>query len=84
MEPLAFYARWKARMKSTRSCMERRSGTPCFLYAVMRGLKVIEVVWSVDQEPLALVNVLAHWPCVHSCVNPFHRSGHTCDRAKCH
>jgi hypothetical protein len=24
----------------------------CFLYAVMRVLKVIEAVWSIDQEPL--------------------------------
>jgi hypothetical protein len=43
MEPLTFYARWKARMKNSRSCMERRSGAPCFLYAVMRVPKVIEV-----------------------------------------
>jgi hypothetical protein len=36
------------RVESNRSCMERRSGAPCFLYAMMHVLKVIESVWSVD------------------------------------
>jgi hypothetical protein len=32
--------------------MEHRSGAPCFLYVVIRMLKVIEVVWNIDREPL--------------------------------
>jgi hypothetical protein len=35
------------RTKSNRNCMERWSGAPCFLYAVMHVVKVIEGVWSV-------------------------------------
>jgi hypothetical protein len=31
MEPLAFYARLKAHMKSSRNIMERQSGAPYFL-----------------------------------------------------
>jgi hypothetical protein len=42
-----------ARAESNRSCMEHRSGAPFFLYAVIRILKVIEVVWNIDREPLA-------------------------------
>jgi hypothetical protein len=53
MEPLAFYARQKVHMKSSRRCMEYRSGTPCFLYTVMFVLKVIEAERYVDREPLA-------------------------------
>jgi hypothetical protein len=35
--------------------MEHRSKTLYFLYAVMCVLKVIEVVWSVDREPLTFL-----------------------------
>jgi hypothetical protein len=28
-------------------------GAPCFLYAAMRMLKVVEAIWSVDREPLS-------------------------------
>jgi hypothetical protein len=45
--------------ENNRSCMERRSGVPCFLYVAPRVLKVIEVVWSVDWEPLAFCT----WKC---------------------
>jgi hypothetical protein len=44
MELIAFYARQKTRMKSSRSYMKCRSGAHCFLYAVMHMLKVVEVV----------------------------------------
>jgi hypothetical protein len=50
--PLLF-VRGDVRAKSNRSFMERRSGAPYFLYAVMCVLKLIEVVWSIDREPLA-------------------------------
>jgi hypothetical protein len=53
MEHVAFYARWKARMESSKSCMEHRSGAPYFLYVAMHVLKVVEVAWSVDRKPLA-------------------------------
>jgi hypothetical protein len=33
--------------------MERRSGAPYFLDVVMRVLKVVEVIWGIDREPLA-------------------------------
>jgi hypothetical protein len=58
MEPLAFCAWLKARMKSSRRYVERRSGAPCFLYAALRVLKVVEDVWSVDREPLVFYTVL--------------------------
>jgi hypothetical protein len=32
---------------------DRQSGVSCFLYVVMRVLKVVSVVWSIDREPLA-------------------------------
>jgi hypothetical protein len=50
--PLLFI-RGDARAESNRSCMECRSRAPYFMYAVIRVMKVIEDVWSVDQEPLA-------------------------------
>jgi hypothetical protein len=53
MEPLAFYVRRKTHMKSSRSCMERRPRAPFFLYAAMHMLKVVEAVWSINQERLA-------------------------------
>jgi hypothetical protein len=34
MEPLSF-VRGEARAESNRRCVERRSGAPCFLYAVL-------------------------------------------------
>jgi hypothetical protein len=40
--------------------MERRSGAPCFLYAVMRVLKVIESIWSIDCEPLTFFHAALH------------------------
>jgi hypothetical protein len=52
MDPLAFYAQQKARMKSSRSYMERRSGASCFLYVATRVLKVLKVERYVDREPL--------------------------------
>jgi hypothetical protein len=52
VEPHAFCVRRKAHMKSSRSCMECRSGAPCFLYVTMVCWKIVEVVWSVDREPL--------------------------------
>jgi hypothetical protein len=54
------------------------------LYVVMRVLKVIEVERYVDREPLAFVDALARWPCVHSCVSHLHRSGRACDQAEHH
>jgi hypothetical protein len=48
-KPLTFYALWKARVKKSRSCMERRSRAPCFLYVVMHVLKVIEAERYVDR-----------------------------------
>jgi hypothetical protein len=38
--------------ETNRSCMEHRLGVPCFLYAALCVQKVIEVVWSIDREPL--------------------------------
>jgi hypothetical protein len=35
--------------------MERRSGAPYFLYAALRVLEVIEVIWSIDRESLAFL-----------------------------
>jgi hypothetical protein len=84
MEPFAFYARWKVRLKSSRSCMERRSRAPCFLYATMRVLEVIEAERYVDREPLAFTVVLVHWSFVCSCVSPLRRSGQACDQVECH
>jgi hypothetical protein len=52
IEPLAFVY-GDARAETNRSCTEGRSGAPYFSYAVMRVLKVINIVWSVDWEPLA-------------------------------
>jgi hypothetical protein len=52
MEPLAFVC-GDARTEINRSCMKHRSGVHCFLYAMMRALKVVDIVWSVDQELLA-------------------------------
>jgi hypothetical protein len=51
MEHLLF-VRGDARAESNKSCMERQSRAPYFLYAVMRVLKIVEVVWSIDLEPL--------------------------------
>jgi hypothetical protein len=48
MEPLAFYARCKVLMKSSRSYVERRSGAPYFLYAVMHVLKVVKIERYID------------------------------------
>jgi hypothetical protein len=52
MEPLAFVC-GDARTEINRSCMKCRSGAPCFLYVAMHVLKVVDVVWSIDQEPIA-------------------------------
>jgi hypothetical protein len=49
MQPHVFYAWRKTHMKSSRSCMERRLGAPCFLYATMHVLKVIEAESYVDR-----------------------------------
>jgi hypothetical protein len=46
------FIRGDARAENSRICMEHRSRAPCFLYAAMRVLKVVEYVWSVDREPL--------------------------------
>jgi hypothetical protein len=51
IEPIIFVC-GDERAKSNRSCMERGSGAPYFLYAAIHVLKVVDVVWSVDQEPL--------------------------------
>jgi hypothetical protein len=47
-------------LKEKRSCMERRSGAPRFLYAVMHTLKVIEVVWIIDRKPLVFIRGVVH------------------------
>jgi hypothetical protein len=49
--PLLF-VRGYACAESKRSCMKRQSGAPYFLYAEMCVLKVVDVVWSIDQNPL--------------------------------
>jgi hypothetical protein len=46
---LIFCARLKTRMKNNRSCIERRSVSPYFLYAVMHMLEVIEAERYVDR-----------------------------------
>jgi hypothetical protein len=51
-EPLLF-VRGDTHAESNRSCMERRSGALCFLYAAMHVLKAIEAVWSVDRGTIA-------------------------------
>jgi hypothetical protein len=48
MESLTF-VHGDVRDESNRSYMEYRSGTPYFLYAVLRVLKVIEVVGYIDR-----------------------------------
>jgi hypothetical protein len=57
--PLLF-VRGDAHAKSSRCCMEYRLRVPCFLYAVMRVLKVIEIIWSIDREPLVDFYALVH------------------------
>jgi hypothetical protein len=52
MEPLDFYTQRKMHMKSSRLSVEHRSGAPSFLYVVLRVLKIVEVVWNIDWEPL--------------------------------
>jgi hypothetical protein len=57
MELIAFVCD-DVRAESNRSSMEHRSGAPYFLYAAMCVLKVIEVVWSVTRERVAVFYAL--------------------------
>jgi hypothetical protein len=75
MEPLAFYTQQKTHMTSSRSCMQRQSEAPWFLYVVMCMLKVVKPERFIDWEYLAFVDTLVHWSCMRSCVSPLCRSG---------
>jgi hypothetical protein len=46
---ILIFIRGNARAESNRSCMERRSGAPYFLYAAMCALKIIEAERYIDQ-----------------------------------
>jgi hypothetical protein len=46
--------------------------------------KLVEVVWSVDLEPRASVDMLAYWSCVRLCVSPLCWSCRAYDRVKRH
>jgi hypothetical protein len=45
---ILFFVCGDAHTESDKSCMESQLGVSCFLYAVMRALKVIEVERYVD------------------------------------